>query len=343
MATVLLASLLPSRFAHLTPPDPINIERIRLDLKEGSKILLNVPHAFRVGTKWELLAGHDRVEAARLAGWDRVDVRDFSGTLNTDDAILAHFCRENLLRKEVSRAAIAGEWLRKHPDWSDGKVAAASGCTPEHVGGVRAELVAAGVIQLVSSRVGVDGVTRESKRAPRAPRKGALARSQDPTHKPKSSKPKTASPQERSGEEAPGVDGPKPAEPVANAEGNRQETASEVGEPTGAPPANSANSDINADGDGQEQELGVSDGGTSAGRESVGVRSIVVVPEVSALLTVFASLPDPHRSGPEHYRAAGQIIGRDGLKRAKDFHLWFGGLLLQAEIGLNQREKEEAA
>lgn len=160
---VKLSDIVPSRFAHLTPMDEANVERIRADLESGSKILLNNPHVFREGDKYELLAGHDRVEAARRAGWTEVPVRDFSGALNTDDAILAHFCKENLLRKEVSKAAIAGEWLKKHPEWSDGKVADESGCTAPYVGAVRGELGITNPKLVSGSREGRDGKTREYK------------------------------------------------------------------------------------------------------------------------------------------------------------------------------------
>ena len=156
--TIPLADVVPSRFVHLTPPNEENIARIAADL-EANKVMLNDPHVFKEGDKWELLAGHDRIEAARRAGWTEVQVRDFTGALNTDDAVLAHFCRENLLRKEVSKAAIAGEWLRKHPEWSDGKVAEQSGCSQQYVSEVRASLVASGDIQVPVSREGRDGRT----------------------------------------------------------------------------------------------------------------------------------------------------------------------------------------
>ena len=153
--TIPLADVVPSRFVHLTPPSEENITRIAADLV-ANKVMLNEPHVFKEGDKWELLAGHDRIEAA---GWTEVQVRDFTGALNTDDAVLAHFCRENLLRKEVSKAAIAGEWLRKHPEWSDGKVAEQSGCSQQYVSEVRASLVASGDIQVPVSREGRDGRT----------------------------------------------------------------------------------------------------------------------------------------------------------------------------------------
>lgn len=169
-STVKLADVVPSRFVHLTPPDEANIERIRADLEYGSKILLNVPHVFRnEAGKWELLAGHDRAEAARRAGWTEIPVRDFSGLMNHDDAILGHFCKENLLRKDVSKAAVAGEWLGKHPDWSDGVIAEHSGCSREHVSVTRAELGVANPQVLATSRTGRDGKTRTYK--PQAERK----------------------------------------------------------------------------------------------------------------------------------------------------------------------------
>lgn len=181
MAKAKIADVVPSRFVHLTPANEENIERIRADLEHGSKMLLNDPHAFREDGKWELLAGHDRVEAARRAGWTEIQVRDFSGAVNSDDAILAHFCRENLLRKEISKAAIAGEWLRKHPEWSDGKIADESGCTAPHVGTVRAELGIANPKVLSGSREGRDGKVREVK-----PRASGLRKDRPTPDKPKS-------------------------------------------------------------------------------------------------------------------------------------------------------------
>lgn len=172
MATsVKLSDLVPSRFAHLTPPSEENIERIRADLETGSRILLNNPHVFKnEAGKYELLAGHDRAEAARRAGWTEIPVREFRSGLSTDDGVFSHFCKENLLRKDVSKAAVAGEWLRRHPDWSDGKIADESGCTQQYVSDVRAQLVGSGDIQLVVSRVGRDGRTTSSERAPRQPK-----------------------------------------------------------------------------------------------------------------------------------------------------------------------------
>jgi len=165
MATsVKLSDVVPSRFAHLTPSDETNVERIRADLETGSKVLLNNPHVFKnEAGKWELLAGHDRTEAMRRAGKTDLPVRDFTGLLNDDDAILAHFCKENLLRKDVSKAAIASEWLKKHPDWSDGRIAEVSGCSREHVSVTRADLGIANPQVLATSRTGLDGKTREYK------------------------------------------------------------------------------------------------------------------------------------------------------------------------------------
>lgn len=163
-STVKLSEVVPSRFCHLTPADAQNVERIRADLVDGSKMLLNNPHVFKnEAGKYELLAGHDRVAAAILAGWDEIPVRDFSGALNTDDAILAHFCKENLLRKDISKAVIAGEWLKRHPDWVDTKVAVESGCSSEYVGQVRAKLIEAGELQVVEVRTTTSGQTRTYK------------------------------------------------------------------------------------------------------------------------------------------------------------------------------------
>ncbi len=183
--TVKLTDLIPSRYSHLTPGSEENVERIRVDLVDGSKMILNDPHVFREGEKYEILAGHDRVEAARRAGWTEVQVRDFTGAVNADDGILAHFCRENLLRKDISKAAIAGEWLKKHPDWSDGRIADESGCSREHVSVTRSELGVANPQLLASSRKGRDGKVREVK--PRQPKRGPLGK---PQPRPTPAKPK---------------------------------------------------------------------------------------------------------------------------------------------------------
>lgn len=270
-STVKLSDLIPSRFVHLTPPNEENIERIKDDLLNGSKILLNNPHVFKnEAGKYEILAGHDRVEAARRAGWTEVPVRDFRAGLNTDDAIFAHFCKENLLRKDISKAAIAGEWLRKHPDWTDGRVAAQSGCTQQHVSDVRAEMIAAGNLQHVVSRVGLDEKVRRVSEEPRKPRqkppkKGPLAAKATTTPaKPKSTDDiatemvaraeaarlasEEAERERRAEKEAPGAHSEAPTDDTEKVSSGVGANAAPV--PTGATELgaedNSANFDINA-------------------------------------------------------------------------------------------------
>lgn len=230
-SSVKLSDLVPSRFAHLTPPEEANIERIRADLETGSKILLNNPHVFKnEAGRYELLAGHDRAEAARRAGWKEIPVRDFSGTLNSDDAILAHFCRENLLRKEISKAAIAGEWLQKHPEWMDTRIAEQSGCVPSYVGAVRGELLAAGTISQLNFRESETGEKRKAYK-PRTPK---LA---DPT---KAKAPKLESAEEIAAALArPKQVAERKAPELRKAEASEPATGSsadtpEVGAPTGA-------------------------------------------------------------------------------------------------------------
>lgn len=178
--TVKLADVRVSRFSRLTPADRANVERIRADLVDGSKMLLNDPHVFKDDAgKWELLAGHDRVEAALLAGWDEIQVRDFSAVISPkdDDAILAHFCKENLLRKETRKDAIAEEWITRHPEWTDGKVALESGCSREYVSQIRSEMQADGKWQPVATTVNAKGEERPAReRRPRTVRQNVPSR-----------------------------------------------------------------------------------------------------------------------------------------------------------------------
>ena len=66
----------PSTFAWLCPPDEQNIQLIRADLDTGGRIMTPL-HAFKKEDgRWELLAGHDRLEAAKRADYGNVPVLD---------------------------------------------------------------------------------------------------------------------------------------------------------------------------------------------------------------------------------------------------------------------------
>ncbi len=317
--TVKLTDLIPSRFAHLTPGSEENVERIRADLVDGSKMILNDPHVFREGEKWEILAGHDRVEAAKRAGWTEIQVRDFTGVVNTDDSILAHFCRENLLRKDISKAAIAGEWLRKHPDWSDGKVAAASGCTQQHVSDTRAELVASGDIQLVSSRVGRDGRVTESKRSPRKPRqpkKGPLGKPQ-----PRATPAKQPSKVEamRAQREAQFAASKRPPSAVASEPTDGGSTGSQ---PQGSQP-----------------EVGAP---TGADASRVEATEFVAVAEFSAVAEFVAALPAAPAVQAAEYRLAYGLLTSEQVEQARVLHRFLGTFLLQIEIAAKESARRWA-
>ena len=57
----------PSPFAHLCPPDEENIQRIRVDLEAGGQIMTPLHAIKKDDGRWELLTGHDRLEAAKRA------------------------------------------------------------------------------------------------------------------------------------------------------------------------------------------------------------------------------------------------------------------------------------
>ena len=58
----------PSPFAHLCPPDQENIQRIRVDLECGGRIMTPLHAIEKDDGRWELLTGHDRLEAAKRYG-----------------------------------------------------------------------------------------------------------------------------------------------------------------------------------------------------------------------------------------------------------------------------------
>ncbi len=315
--TVKLTDLIPSRYSHLTPGSEENVERIRVDLVDGSKMLLNDPHVFREGEKWEILAGHDRVKAAKRAGWTEIQVRDFSGAVNTDDQILAHFCRENLLRKDISKAAIAGEWLRKHPDWSDGKVAAASGCTQQHVSDTRAELIADGNLQHVVSRVGRDNKVRDVGETPRKPRKkGPLGKPQ-----PRATPAKQPSKVEamRAQREAQFAASQRPPSAVASEPTDGGSTGSQ---PQGSQP-----------------EVGAP---TGADASRVEATEFVAVAEFSAVAEFVAALPAAPAVQAAEYRLAYGLLTSEQVEQARVLHRFLGTFLLQIEIAAKESARRWA-
>lgn len=105
-----------SPWADLFEHPEEHIERLAADIKERG---IQTPlHVYPRGERFELLTGHDRLEAAKRAGLDKVPVEKRS-TLADEDARFEHFLKDNALRKDIDkRAAAKAAWLR----WPDSKV-----------------------------------------------------------------------------------------------------------------------------------------------------------------------------------------------------------------------------
>lgn len=106
----------PSPWADLFPHEDEDIARLQADIEARG---IQTPlHAFPRGDRFELLAGHDRLEAAKRAGLTEVPVAKRS-TLSDEDDRFEYFLKDNTLRKSVDKRAVAkAAWLR----WPDSKV-----------------------------------------------------------------------------------------------------------------------------------------------------------------------------------------------------------------------------
>lgn len=161
----------PCRFQRPYHADEENIEAIRADLEENGGLLLNPIHALPTDDgRWEILAGHDRAEAAKRAGLEEVGVRSFHGVVATDEEVWCHWKRENDLRKTPDRRRDVEETLARFTEWSDRRIASVCGVSPTTVGKVRAELEDAGTVSSVDTREGVDGVEQPARKpTPKVP------------------------------------------------------------------------------------------------------------------------------------------------------------------------------
>jgi len=146
----------PSPYADLCPSDAENVEALARDMRKGTGEVLNPLHVVeKPDERFELLAGHDRLAAAKRVGLDEVPVRVFK--IEDKEARISHLLRENALRKTTPKRP-GVEWaLKRHADWSNRRLADFVGVTPQYVGKVRRDLEKAGTLETVSSRVGVDG------------------------------------------------------------------------------------------------------------------------------------------------------------------------------------------
>ena len=125
----------PSPYAWLCPPDEESIQRIRADLEVGGEIMTPLHAIEKDDGRWELLTGHDRLEAAKRFGLDDVPVS--ARNVPTDEAKVSYLVRDNALRKTVSPRNAVDWFLRGHSDWSNRRIAESCGCDEKTVRTVR--------------------------------------------------------------------------------------------------------------------------------------------------------------------------------------------------------------
>ncbi|HSH44853.1 MAG TPA: ParB/RepB/Spo0J family partition protein [Longimicrobiales bacterium] len=97
--------------ADLFPHDEEQIERLRADIAERG---INTPlHVYPLANdRYLLLAGHDRLEAAKRAGLTEVPA-DLRSMLNSEAERFEYFVKDNTVRKDIDkRAAAKAVWLR---------------------------------------------------------------------------------------------------------------------------------------------------------------------------------------------------------------------------------------
>lgn len=140
----------PSPFTWLCPPDEENIQLIRVDLDGGGGILTPLHAIEKNDGRWELLTGHDRLEAAKRCGLDHVPVS--IRPVLTDEEKVSYVVRDNALRKTVSPRPAVGWFLREHSDWSNRRIATLCGCSEKTVRTVRTSLEASGDLEVVFTR-----------------------------------------------------------------------------------------------------------------------------------------------------------------------------------------------
>lgn len=155
----------PSPFAWLCPPDEANIERIRADLEDGGMIMAPL-HAFKKEDgRWELLTGHDRLEAAkRTGGFGNIPVEWVTSPPKTDEEKVSYVIRDNTLRKSVSPRPAVEWYLNEHSDWSNRRIARLCGCDEKTVRSVRTSLEASGDLEVVFTRTDTLGREQPAKK-----------------------------------------------------------------------------------------------------------------------------------------------------------------------------------
>jgi ParB-like chromosome segregation protein Spo0J len=114
----------PSPWADLFPRDDAELALLTDDVKlRGIQTPL---HVCPRGDRYELLAGHDRLEAAARAGLIEVPVAVRS-MLSDEDERFGYFVRDNTLRKSVCKTTIAIAVWERYPTKQVREIAAIAG------------------------------------------------------------------------------------------------------------------------------------------------------------------------------------------------------------------------
>lgn len=151
----------PSPWADLFDHPEDHVSRLAEDIRERG---IQTPlHVYPTGERFELLTGHDRLAAAKLAGLAEVPVETRS-TLNDEDARFAYVVKDNTLRKDVDKRRICEATVLRHPEWSIRRLAEVAGCGVRLAHEVRAELEAKYPQLFPGNTVGKDGVAQPARK-----------------------------------------------------------------------------------------------------------------------------------------------------------------------------------
>lgn len=147
-----------SPWADLFDHDEENIAALAEDIQaRGIQTPLQV---YPRNGRYELLTGHDRLEAAKRVGLREVPC-DERSTLSDEDARFRHFIADNTQRKGVNKRRIARAVLsRAKGDISNAHVARLVRCDDHTVAAVREELLATSEIPRLEKTTGSDGKAR---------------------------------------------------------------------------------------------------------------------------------------------------------------------------------------
>jgi len=116
----------PSPWADLFDHPEDHVSRLAEDIRERG---IQTPlHVYPTGERFELLTGHDRLAAAKLAGLVEVPVETRS-TLNDEDARFAYVVKDNTLRKDVDKRAVARAAWKRWPTRSVSWIASVAACS----------------------------------------------------------------------------------------------------------------------------------------------------------------------------------------------------------------------